>query len=163
MDAVTYPNEESERRLNESFVALRVPFDRNGVLERRWAVSWTPGILVLDSGERVHYRAYGYHPPEEFAHLLGVARGMTEFDAGDFEQASRTFSRVVEDVRRSAMVPEALYWLGVARYKAGDRDGLVRAWSRLLDEHPENLWARRAGFIRAPARAEPDRGGAAAA
>lgn len=163
MDAVTYPQEESQRRLNDSFVALRLPFDRQGLLEQRWVVSWTPGILILDADERIHYRAYGYHPPDEFAHLLEVAQGMIEFDWGEFAQALRLFARAAEDTRRSAFTPEALYWLGVAYYKTGDKDGLVRTWGRLLDEHPESLWARRASFIRVPARAEPGRETSAAA
>jgi tetratricopeptide (TPR) repeat protein len=152
MDAVTNPSDESERRLNESFVALRLPSDRGGILEQRWAVSWTPGILIADPEERVPYRAYGYHPPREFAHQLEVARGRVEFDRGDFAQALRTFSRVAEDPRPSAFLPEVLYWLRVAHSKTGDKEGLVRHWDRLLDGHPKSLWARRASFIRPPGR-----------
>jgi tetratricopeptide (TPR) repeat protein len=148
MDAVTYPNAESERILNEEFVAFKPQIDRNEALARRFFVGWTPGIVFLDGQENLHHRAFGFHPPEEFAALLRVGRGTIEFHRGDFQAALATFSRAADDVRRGEIQAEALYWQGVSRYKTGDKDGMARAWNRLLDLFPESLWAKRASFIR---------------
>lgn len=152
MDAVTYPHGGVERRLNE-FVAARIPIAENGELARRFFTVWTPGLLFLDADENVHYRAYGFHPPEDFEHLLHVGHGMLRLDRGDARAAAEAFARAADDPERSALQPEALYWLGVSRLKGGDKDGMTAAWTRLLDKHPGSLWAHKVGFIRPRAAA----------
>jgi hypothetical protein len=153
MDAVTYPHAGVQRRLNESFVAFKPRIDQNPELARRFLVSWTPGILFLDGQENIHYRAYGYHPPEDFEHLLHVGHGMVEFNQGRFPQALAVFTRAAEDAQRTAVQPEAIYWQGVSRYKTGDPEGLGRTWNRLLDLYPHTLWAQKASIIRPQAAA----------
>lgn len=151
MDAVTYPNPESERLLNERFVPLRLPLAEQPELARTFDVHWTPGLVVLDDQEKVHYQAFGYHPPEDFQHLLRVARGAIDFSRSDYSSALAWFSTAADDVRDSAIKPEAIYWQGVCRYKLGDRDGMGWAWSRLLETYPKSVWARRASVIRGAA------------
>jgi len=153
MGSVTYPHGGVERRLNESFVAFKPQIDLNQELAKKYEVHWTPGIVILDEMENMHYRAFGYHPPELCEHLLDIGRGMTHFDLGRYREAAEAFTRVTEDRTRSPLTPEALYWLGVARYKTGDKSAMTQVWSRLLDEHPQSLWAQKAGFIRPGATA----------
>jgi tetratricopeptide (TPR) repeat protein len=145
---VTYPRAESERALQEDFVAFRPQIDRHEALARRFFVGWTPGLVFLDGDEAVHYRAFGYHPPVEFEHLLRVARGTMAFQRGDVAGALEAFSRAADDVRHSALRPEAIYWQGVSRYKTGDKEALAATWTRLLDLYPESVWAQRASVIR---------------
>ncbi|HEX7899639.1 MAG TPA: tetratricopeptide repeat protein [Planctomycetota bacterium] len=145
---MTYPRAESERALNEDFVTFRPRIDAHEALARRFLVGWTPGLVFLDGTEAVHYRAFGFHPPAEFDHLLRVARGTIAFQQGDFARALEAFSRAADDPRHSALRPEAIYWQGVSRYKTGDKDGLAKTWSRLLDLYPDSLWAQRASVIR---------------
>jgi hypothetical protein len=65
MDAVTYPHAGVERRLNEGFVAFRPRIDQNESLAQRFLVAWTPGLLFMDDLENVHYKTFGWHPPED--------------------------------------------------------------------------------------------------
>ena len=148
MGTVTYPHGGVERRLNESFVAFRPQLDQNEPLATKFLVHWTPGILVLDGLENVHHRAFGYHPPEDFEHLLDVGLGLIQFNSGNYKAAIPFFARAGEDAERTGVQPEALYWLGVSRYKSGDKDGLSKTWSRILDLYPQSLWAKRVSFIR---------------
>ena len=148
MDAVTYPKEETARALNDGFVAFKPQIDKNESLARRFFVGWTPGIVILDGQENVHYRAFGYHPPEEFEHLLAIGLGTFDFHQGRFKTALEHFSHAADDSRRGPLQAEALYWQGVCRYKTGDKEGLAGTWSRLLDLYPESLWAQRASVIR---------------
>lgn len=148
MDAVTYPKPETERALNDGFVAYKPQIDKNESLARRFFVGWTPGIVILDGQENVHYRAFGWHPPEAFEHLLAIGRGNVDFHLGQFKTALEHFSTAADDTRHSPLQAEALYWQGVCRYKTGDKDGMTRSWNRLLDVFPESPWALRASFIR---------------
>lgn len=151
MDAVTYPRPESERLLTRHFVPVRLPLAEHPDLARRYDVRWTPAFVVLDDQRQERYRAFGYHPPEDFEHLLRVARGTIDFNRGDYSSALAWFATAADDVRDSALRPEALYWQGVCRYKLGDKDGMSEAWNRLLDLYPKSLWARRASVIRSAA------------
>ena len=148
MDAVTYPRAESERALSEDFVALRAQIDKNEALAKRFRAAWTPGIVFLDHEDTIHYRAFGYHPPVEFEHLLRVGRGMIEFQRGQYARAVEAFQHAADDPRHSALRPEAIYWQGVSRYKSGDKDALAGTWTRLIDLYPESIWAQRASVIR---------------
>jgi len=148
MGTVTYPHGGVERRLLQHFVCVRPQIDLEKDLAKRFLVSWTPGLLFLDGLENVHHRAFGFHPPEMFEHLLDLGRGLVEFNLGRHNGAITALAEVTEDDQASPLQAEALYWLGVARYKSGDKEGLSRAWNRLLDLHPESAWAPKVGFIR---------------
>ena len=147
MDAVTYPHGGVEKRLAQ-FVCVRPQIDVEKDLAKKYLAGWTPGLLFLDGQEAVHYRAFGFHPPEMFEHLLDLGRGMIAFNGGRFEEAVKAFTAVTEDESASPLQAEALYWLGVSRYKTGDKEALGKAWNELLDRHPKSAWAAKVGFIR---------------
>lgn len=151
MDAVTYPTPEVETLLDESFVACRVKID--DPLAKRYSAEWTPGLFFLDTEGTVRYRAFGFHPPRDFLHLLRVARGTIDFERGSFKDALASFAVAADDARGSSLQPEALYWQGVCRYKLGDKGGMGEAWTRLMDLFPWSPWARKASFIRPAAGA----------
>jgi hypothetical protein len=149
MDTVTYPHGGVERRLSEHFVCVRPQIDVEKDLAKKFNVGWTPGFLFLDAQEAVRHRAFGFHPPEMFEHLLDIARGTMAFQGGRFEEAIQAFSSVTGSKDPSPLQPEAQYWLGVARYKTGDKEALGKTWNELLDRYPKSLWAEKVGFIRA--------------
>ena len=153
MDAVTYPHGGVERRLNESFVAVRLHIAEQQELAKKFVAVWTPGLLFMDGRETVHYRAYGFHPPEDFEHLLHVGHGMTLLDQGKVEPARVAFERAALDPEPSALQPEAIYWTGVCRYKGGEKDALSQVWTRILDQYPDSPWAHKVEFIKTKAAA----------
>jgi tetratricopeptide (TPR) repeat protein len=148
MGAVTYPHAGVERRLTEHFVCVRPQIDVEKDLAEKFMVRWTPGLVFLDGQEGLHYRAFGFHPPEMCEHLLDIGRGMVMFNLGRFDEAVKAFTEVVEDKESSPLQAEAHYWLGVARYKAGDKEALAKTWDELLTRQPKSAWASKAGFIR---------------
>jgi tetratricopeptide (TPR) repeat protein len=137
-----------ERRLTQHFVCVRPQIDVEKDLAGKHMVHWTPGLVFLDGQERVHYRAFGFHPPEMFEHLLDIARGMTMFNLGRYDEAVKAFTEVVDDKESSPLQAEAHYWLGVARYKAGDKEALAKTWNELLTRQPKSAWASKVGFVR---------------
>ena len=149
MDTVTYPNGGVERRLNEEFVPLRLRIDEHKDLAKRFDTSWTPGLVVLDADEKVHYRAQGFFPPEEMEHLLHVGRAMIDFDRSDWAKAAEGFAKAADDAVRTAVQAEALYWKGASQLKTGDKEGVKASWLRLQREFPDTVWAKKASVIRA--------------
>src|SRR5438105_7285366 len=148
MDAVTYPHQGVERRLSQHFVAVRPQIDVEKDLAKKFLMNWTPGLIFLDGQEGQHYRAFGFHPPETFEHLLDLGRGMVSFNQARYEEAIQAFTAVTGSKDPSPLQPEAQYWLGVAQYKSGDKEALGKTWNELLDRYPKTLWAAKVGFIR---------------
>lgn len=145
MDTVTYPDLEIEGRLDEGFVCTRLQIEKQGTLAKRFGVIWTPGLIFLNGSEAPYHRAYGYHPPADFRSLLDIALGLYQMEQGKYPAAIAT-------MERSSDAPEALYWLGVLHYKNGEKEKLIELWNELLDRDPDSLWAKKASFIREPAK-----------
>lgn len=62
---------------------------------------------------------------------------------GRYDEAANHLSTAV-DAHTSSLVPEPLYWLGVARYlKVRRRVPMMEAGNRLRTEYPNNSWAAR--------------------
>jgi hypothetical protein len=148
MDTVTYPHGGVQRRLGEHFVCIRPQIDVEKDLAKKFLATWTPGFFFGDAQEIVHYRATGFHPPEMFEHLLDLARGIIDVDLARYEEASKAFSAVADDKDASPLQAEALYWLGVSRYRSGQKEALSTTWSLILDRYPKSLWAPKVGFVR---------------
>ena len=103
---------------------------------------WTPSVLILDSDGKERMRIEGYLPRDEFrAHIeMGLARiAMTHKQWAD---AERRYAAILERFPNSKIAPEALYWKGVARYKATNDHEVLTELPRLFKEkYPDSVWA----------------------
>lgn len=147
MDTVTYPQEQVALLVNDHFVPVRIP--RNESLEQTYRVPWTPTVVILDAHGRERYREIGYLPPEDFLAHINLALGRTAFEERDFSSAAKFYQTVVDQFATSEMVPEALYFLGLARSKmsGGSINDRRDVWKRLMEEHPKSDWAKKASVI----------------
>ncbi len=133
----------------DHFVPVRVhvrdqaeDFKRLGA---RFGAHWTPTVLTLDHAGEERSRIEGFLPADEFlAHLkLGLAR--TAFERGEFAEAERRYREVVEQHLDTEAAPEAMYWEGVARYKAtADPIALSATAARFEKQFKDSPWARKA-------------------
>lgn len=151
MGAVTYPNPEVERFIEEHFVPVQFNVVDQPDVMKRFNTPWTPTILVLDADGKEHRRSQGYLDPKRFLAEMSLALLQAAIDRQEFQQAvqlsAETKRLTAGDPVRE---PEALYWSSVAAYKASnDANQLVQGWNHLLDEFPKSEWARKAEFIRA--------------
>ncbi|MEM8529877.1 MAG: thioredoxin family protein [Chloroflexota bacterium] len=142
---MTYPDSAVASFVNNHLIAVRLILGRREDQPhfRTHRVIWTPTIVFLDRRGTSHYQSPGYLPPDEFLPMLqiGLARSLMAW--GRYDEAADHLSSAV-DTQTSALVPEALYWLGVARYlKVRWRSPMMEAWNRLRTEYPNNIWAVR--------------------
>jgi tetratricopeptide (TPR) repeat protein len=150
MGAVTYPNEQVAEAIMENFVPVQLDISEDkGALERFQAV-WTPTLMVRDDGGREYRRSEGYLSPDELLSELALARAQAMLHMGEYdaavERANRAKNRAKDDPERLA---EAMYWAGVAGYKASkDGKDLMAEWRPLVEQHPDTIWAKKAGFIK---------------
>jgi hypothetical protein len=150
MGAVTYPNPDVERFIQQRFIPVQFNVAEQPEAMERFNSTWTPTLIVQDAEGREHRRTQGYLDPQRFLGEMALAWLKDAIDRGDFaaarDRATEALERTKGDPERA---PEARYWAAVAAYKAtGDSQPLVQGWNRLIDEFPQSEWAKRAEFIR---------------
>lgn len=144
-----WPHRRVVELVTDEFVPVRVhvrdhadEFRRLGEL---YDARWTPMILVLDSSGEERHRVEGFLPVDELVPQLELGLGRVAFSRGEFQEAERRFRRVVEDAPDADVAPEALYWAGVARFKAtDDAEALKATASAFHDRYQETTWAKKA-------------------
>ncbi|NPA48365.1 MAG: tetratricopeptide repeat protein [Thermodesulfobacteria bacterium] len=144
MDAVTYPDEKVTRFLQEKFIPVRLAHD-HPELSRKFNVTWTPALFILDEEGTIHHSSVGFLSPEELIPfgLLGLAK--VAFDQGRYDQALGYLDDILEHHPESAAVPETIYLRAVCLFKkTNDASALKKAYEELSSRFPENEWTKRA-------------------
>jgi hypothetical protein len=151
MGAVTYPNPEVERFIQEHLVPVQFNVAEQPEVMDQFNTPWTPTLIVQDAEGREHRRSQGYLDAPRFLGEMSLAWLKDAIDRRDFEAAKARSGEALERTKGDpSREPEALYWASVAAYKASnDPNNLMGGWNRLLDEFSGSDWAKRVEFIRA--------------
>src|SRR5437870_5727003 len=144
MDTVTYPDPRVAEFMEKHVAPVRVVVRENRELANDYLVSWTPNVVIADDRGRVHYRIEGYLPPMEFVARLSLGVGKFDLNFAKLAEAARRFEEVARRHAKTDAGAEALYWLGVARFKGSHNAAdLKSAWEQLAREYPASEWAVR--------------------
>jgi hypothetical protein len=148
MGAVTYPDGQVVKFVDDNFVPVQIEVS-NTALMAQFQVKWTPTIIVLDAdGNEVH-RVVGFLPPEEFIPTFMVAKGTWYFNAEQHSEAQGMFDAARRDYPDSDAAAEAVFFLGVSRYKmTHDPKPLREAYETLVAKFPGSEWTKRAAPYR---------------
>src|SRR5262249_22193586 len=132
MGAVTYPNPEVERYVQEHFIPVQFNIVERPEVMQQFNSVWTPTLIVQDAEGREHRREQGYLDPKRFIAEMSLARLKDAIDRQDFEAAHRLASEAREKTKSDPeREPEAHYWASVAEYKAtNDSSRLMEGWNR---------------------------------
>lgn len=150
---MTYPNAAVQEAVAQGFVPCQIDVldDANASLVLRFHEAWTPDLRILDPDGAELYRWNGYLPPYEFLAQLLVGEAQAWLRLGENERAAEVFAEVVDRQPTAACAPEALFFLGVARYKATHQSkDLLAAWHTLRSRHPESTWRLRQSYSETP-------------
>ena len=148
MDAVTYPHASVVEFLRENMVSLKVAHDAKP-LAADFNVKWTPTLITLDPEGKEHHRSVGFLSPQELIPSLILGMAKIHFDAERMREAISLLERLLTEFPRSDAAPEAIYLLGVSRYKlTKDVKPLKEAYARLQSEYPSSEWTKRASPYR---------------
>ena len=144
-----WPDERVVRFVNESFLPARVHVKDDPQEFKRYAeryqAPWTPTILLLDPDGVAHYRIEGFLPAEDLLAQLMLGRARLAFDQLQWAEAERRFKEIVERFPQTDAAAEALYWAGVAPYKAtGDPAWLKRTAQAFQQRYQDTPWAKKA-------------------
>jgi tetratricopeptide (TPR) repeat protein len=144
MDAVTYPNKAVIEFINSNMIAVRVRHDQRPLAED-FKVKWTPVLITLDVDGTERNRTVGFLPPEELIPSLMSGIGKAHLERGEFAKAIPQFEKLVSKYPKSGAAPEAVFFLGVARYQSThDPKFLKKAYEQLAAQYPQSQWTTRA-------------------
>jgi hypothetical protein len=144
-----YSDERVARFINDRFIPVRIHVrdqaDLWKKLGERYGVQWTPTILIVDPAGEERHRIEGFLPTDDFLAQLELGSARSAFGSGRFADAEARYRSVVDQYPNSEAAPEALYWTGVARYKAsGDAAALADTARWFRDRYQESSWAKKA-------------------
>ena len=144
MGAVTYPNEGVAKFVDLNFVPVQVQ-SSDKELADKYNVSWTPTILVLDADGKEHYRSVGFLQPDVFIATFELGKARYYLDREQFAEARALLEELIERCPVPEVVPEAIFYHGVASYKhTHDAKPLKKAYETLTAKYPQSDWAKRA-------------------
>jgi hypothetical protein len=144
-----YSNADVARFIDARFIPVRVHVreqaDEFKRLGARYSAQWTPTVLIIDEGGVERHRIEGFLPVDDFLAQLKLGLARAAFARSDFAEAERLFRDVVSSHPQSEAAPEALYWAGVAKYKAtGDPAALAETYGQFQTQYKDTSWATKA-------------------
>ena len=147
MSAVTYSNPDIQKMLVDFFVPVKVEGRSEPKIAQLFHVIATPTYVVLDHALKFHHNISGFYPPEAFAQRLRFLRAIVDLNNRKYDEAIDLLSKVVQETFEEDITPEALYELGVARYKkTGDFTDAVREWRKIQIQFPKSVWLKKVEY-----------------
>jgi TolA-binding protein len=111
----------------------------------RFGAQWTPTIQILDSNGVKRHQIEGFLPTKDFLAQLKLGLAHATFGQQRFAEAEQRFREIAAESDSADAIPEALYWAGVAKYKAtNDANALKETADKFRTQFPESSWAKKA-------------------
>src|SRR5947209_17205652 len=111
MGAVTYPNPEVERFINDHFIPTQFNVVEQPEVMDQFNTPWTPTLIIQDAEGREHRRSQGYLDPKRFLAEMSLALLKDAIDRRDFKTAQARSREALERTKGDAeREPEAQYW-----------------------------------------------------
>jgi hypothetical protein len=148
-----YPDARVAKFVTANFIPARIHVRENQAewarFSEQYGVQWTPTILVLDPEGKERHRVEGFLPADELLGQLALGLGQSAFARGEFREAEKRLSEVVEQHAQSSAAPEAQYWAGVAKYKAtNDASALADTATAFTRRYQDSTWAKKSSVWR---------------
>jgi TolA-binding protein len=139
-----YPDPQVATFITQNFVPARAHVKEQGEAFDRFGVQWTPTVLLLDADGTERHRIEGYLPAPDFLAQLELGFAHAAKARGDWAEAERRY-REIADGPAGEAAAEALYWAGVAKYKAsGDPSALASTAQAFQTRFTDSSWAKKA-------------------
>ena len=148
-----WPDERVVRFVNENFLAARAhvrdPNDAFKRISQRFEAPWTPTILLLDPNAVEQHRIEGFLPADDLLTQLMLGRARLAFQAQQWAEAERRYREIVDQFPNTDAAAEALYWAGVAPYKATGNPASLKATGEAFSKrYQSSPWAKKASVWR---------------
>ena len=127
------------------FIPLRINSQKQGEVFKKYLVSWTPTVVVMDAEGREHGRFSGFLPPQELCARMILDGAKTMMTLEDFSLAIKCFDDIVEKYKGTFAVPEAIFYSTAAKYLSSHEPKVLKEGLLLLRKNfPDSEWTLRA-------------------
>jgi len=148
MSTVTYSQERVAKFIQLNFIPVQVQSSNQAMMEK-FAISWTPTLLVLDADGREHYRSVGFFSPDDLIPTLETAKGRWAFDTGQLADARAVLEEVISCYQDTNAAAEAIFFLGAVKYKmTHDPKVLRESYEELKAKFPQSAWTKQSEHYR---------------
>jgi hypothetical protein len=112
---------------------------------------WTPDVRVLSYDGYEMYRWDGFLPPSEFIARMECGFAMANLRSKRYNDAEKLYVDVLTRFSTTYAAPEALYYLGVTRYRRDpDSDEMLTQWANLRSRYPASEYRMKQSFKELP-------------
>jgi TolA-binding protein len=131
--------------ISSYFIPAKIHIKEQPQTFKRFGAQWTPTILVMTpNGEEAH-RIEGFLGVDDMLAQLELGLGKSLFKMEKYAEAEKHFRAVVQQYPASEAAPQALYWAGVAAYKATNDPGKLKDTALAEQKkYPQSEWAKKA-------------------
>lgn len=131
--------------INESFIPVKIHIKEQPKSFERFGAQWTPTIQLLDSDGTKRHQIEGFLPADDFLAQLKLGLAHSAFARQEFKDAESYYEDVANTLPKSDAAAEALYWLGVSRYKGSGDPGFLRQTAEAFKTRfQDSSWAKKA-------------------
>ncbi len=133
------------RFVTHNFLPVKIHIKEQPDVFERFGVQWTPTLVLFDADGVERHRFEGYLPQDDFLAQLHLGLAHASFAHKQWAEAERRYRDIVQRFQKSDAAPEALYWTGVSKYKAGgDASALGETARQFKVMYPDSVWAKKA-------------------
>jgi hypothetical protein len=131
--------------ISSNFIPAKIHIKEQPQTFKRFGAQWTPTILIMAPGGEEAHRIEGFLGVDDMLAQLTLGLGKALFKMEKFADAEKHFRAVVQDYSTSETAPQALYWAGVAAYKATNDPGKLKETALAEQKkYPQSEWAKKA-------------------
>lgn len=141
---MTYPNPDVITAVTDRFVPVKLDLFKDRPIVRQLNVIWTPTILIADRRGTVHYQSVNFLPAADFLDMLDISEANAMLRWGRNAEALARLRETEARHPDGPLIPEAIYWRGIAAYLTHHTNAALDAeWIPLHERFPDSAWAHR--------------------
>lgn len=150
MEITTYQKATTLSYIDQHFVFVKYDItNRSAPKIKSSPILWTPTFIVFANDGSEVRKITGYLNDLQFEAEMEIGRALAFLRKAQSQIALDILQNFIKGSSAKSLLPEALYWTGVASYFLNKRnaESLVPHWEKLLTEHSESIWAERADCL----------------
>jgi thioredoxin-related protein len=145
LDAVSWKDERVVNLANDWFVSVRFNSKKQEEVFKKYLVSWTPTLVVMDAVGREHGRFIGFLPPQELCARIILEGAKTLMTLENFTPAIKRCNDILQKYQGTFAEPEAIFYSTVAKYLSTHEPNVLKEGLLLLrKKFPDSEWTLRA-------------------
>ena len=135
MEITTYLNSEIRDYVDRNFVLVKYDITNRSIPKLQSSpILWTPTFIVFANDGSEVRKITGYLDEQQFEAEMEIGRALSFLRKAQPQTSLEILENFIDNSASNSLLPEALYWAGVASYFLNKRtaESLAPYWQELL-------------------------------